>query len=61
MRFEVHAADRETGEKCVLTFTASTADEATAKANAAGYLVSEVIVLVGGRGSGGGEGLMPFN
>lgn len=42
MRFEINAADRDTGEEYVIALVAETEQEAMAKANAAGYLVGEV-------------------
>lgn len=42
MKFRVRGADRESGEERELFMDCATAQEARAKANAAGYLVSEV-------------------
>jgi hypothetical protein len=43
MRFEVHGAERETGKERVFTLNCATSQEARQKANAAGYLVGEVV------------------
>ena len=42
MRFDIYAADRETGEEFVLALVADTEEEALAKANSAGYLVGDI-------------------
>ena len=42
MRYEITVADRETGEEFVLELLAETPQDATVKANAAGYLVGEI-------------------
>ena len=43
MRFELYAADCDTGEEFVLALVADTPEDAQAKANAAGYFVSDVV------------------
>jgi len=42
MRFQVHAAEKETGDESVFDIEADTVEDARRKANAAGYLVSKV-------------------